>query len=201
MIRRLLIALSVAALALVAFVTPPKQRAIAAQSVLCAPDGYNTAAGARTIGGTLSQVPSGTVYSLNSNGCTIVAQADIGYFLSQGFAPGPPFGPNILFTTGTWTGTTSFQVGNLPVGTYIQHIIFSNSTANAVTGGIAVGTTSGGADVVAAQACGANCLVFVADSALLKRVFSTTAQQAIFITPVTAGNNANVTATVVFGYF
>jgi hypothetical protein len=34
--------------------------------------------------------------------------------------------------------------------------------------------------------------VFVVDSALLKRVFSTTAQQAIFITPVTAGNNARI---------
>jgi hypothetical protein len=51
-----------------------------------------------------------------------------------------------------------------------------------VTGCIAIDTTSGGADVVAVQAYGANCLVFVADSALLKRVFSTTAQQAIFIT-------------------
>jgi hypothetical protein len=198
--RRLLAVLSVAAVAFVALTAPPQKQAFAAQTVLCAPnplEGTN----ARTVGGTGSQVPSGTVYVLNGQGCTVVAQGDVGYFLSQGYTAGPPFAPNCLFTTGVWTGTTSFQACTLPVGTYIQHVIAFNSTANAVTGGIAVGTTSGAADVVTAQTCAANCLVFVSDATLSKRIFSTTAGQPIFVTPVTAGNNANVTFTIVVGYF
>jgi len=202
--RLLKTALVVGAVALVGlpFLFAPPKPVNAAQSVLCSPEVPGGTV-ARTIGSNLptSPVPSGTVYTLNGQGCAVVLQADIGYFLSQGFTAGPPFGPNILFTTGVWTGTTSFQAGVLPPGTYIQHIIMQETAGNAVTGGVKVGTTSGGADVVAALTVSASSLAFVADSALLKRVFSATAQQALFITPATAGNNANVTVTVVFGYF
>jgi hypothetical protein len=199
-LRKLISAAAVALAAVALAVVAPPREAKAAATVLCSPSPMEQLA-ARTIGGVGSQVPSQSLYTLNGQGCAVIQQADIGYFVSQGFTAGPPFGTNVLFTTGTWTGTTSFQAGTLPPGTYIQQVIFANSTANAVTGGIAVGTTSGAADVVAAQSCGANCLVFVTDATLLKRVFSTTAAQPIFISPVTAGNNANVTVTVVYGYF
>jgi hypothetical protein len=205
MIRRITAIVSAFALAL-AVPFFPIQKAEAAVTVMCAPEGVAQAIN-RTVGagisgtGSVSPVPSGTTYTLNGQGCTIVKQADVGYFLSQGFSAGPPFGANILFTTGVATGTTSFQLGNLPPATYIQHIIVNNTTANAVTGGIAFGTTSGGTDIVTALTCGANCLAFTLDSALSKRVFSTSASQAIFATAVTAWNNANVTITVVYGYF
>lgn len=200
MIRKLLSVAAAALLALAALVPAPRE-AQAAAAFMCAPESPIGQNAPRTIGGAGSQVPSQTLYTLNGQGCAVIGQADVGYFLSQGFSAGPPFGQPVLFTTGVWTGTTSFQAGTLPPGTYVQQVIFQNSTANAVTGGIAVGTTSGAADVVAAQACAANCLVFVTDATLLKRVFSTTAAQPIFVTPVTAGNNANVTVTVVYGYF
>lgn len=196
--KSLLRFLSATAGLLALFAAP--QQAQAASTVMCAANAV-AATIARTIGGPGSAMPSGTLYTLNGQGCTVVLQADVGYFLSQGFSAGPPFGPNLLFTTGVATGTTSFQVGTLPPSTYIQHVIISNSTANAVTGGISIGSTSGGTDVVAAQACAANCLVFVTDATLLKRVFSTTASQPIFASGVTAWNNANVTITVVYGYF
>ena len=141
------------------------------------------------------------MYVLNGQGCTVVLQADVPFFLSQGFTAGPPFGANITFTAGVWTGTTSFQVGTLPPGTYVQHIIAQETAGNAVTGGVKVGTTSGGADVVAALTVNATSLAFVTDANLLKRIFSATAAQPIWVAPVTAGNNANVTFTVVFGYF
>lgn len=184
---------------------PVVEQAKANVTVMCAPQLADTAA-ARVIGqsigtGTQSPIPSGTLYSLNGQGCTIVKQADLGWFLGQGFSPGPPFGANLLFTTGVATGTTSFQVGILPPNAYIQHIIVNNTTANAITGGVAFGTTSGGTDVVTALTCGANCLAFTLDSALSKRVFSTTASQPIFATAVTAWNSANATITVVYGYF
>jgi hypothetical protein len=172
----------------------------AALTVLCAPQLPDTAA-ARTIGGTTSQIPSGTIYTLNGQGCTVAKQQDVGWFLAQGFSPGPPFGANILYTTGVLTGTTSVQIGTLPASTYVQHIIVNNLTANAITGGIAFGTTANGTDLDATLACGANCLAFAADTALTKRVVSTTAQTPIFASAVTAWNSANVTITVVYGYF
>lgn len=191
-LARLLIALA----AMLAALVP----ASAAVTVLCAPNPVDQFS-ARTIGGSTSQVPSGTLYTLNGQGCTVAKQADVGYFISQGFTPGPPFGANILYTTGVLTGTTAVQIGTLPASTYIQHIIVSNSTANAVTSGIAFGTTSGGADIVTALTCAANCLAFTLDSALSKRVFSTTATQPIWAAAVGAWNSANVTITVVYGYF
>lgn len=188
-----------AALAAVAFCASAP--ANAAVSVLCAPQLADTAA-ARTIGGTSSQIPSGTIYTLNGQGCTIAAQGDIGWFLSQGFSPGPPFGANVLFTSGVLTGTTSVQVGTIPPSTYIQHIIINNLTANAITGGLTFGTAASGTQIAStALACGANCLVFEPDASIVGRVFSTTAATPVFTQAVTAWNNANVTITVVYGYF
>jgi hypothetical protein len=181
----------------------PVHEARAAATVLCAPEGiyqqirqvYNPANPPPDRGGT------GVYYTLNGQGCAIFAQGDVAFFISQGFTPGPPFAANILFTTGVWAGTTSFQIGALPPSTYIEHIIMQETAGNAVTGGVKVGTTSGGADVVAALTVGASSLSFTTDAALLKRVFSTTAVQPLFVTPATAGNSANVTVTVVLGYY
>jgi hypothetical protein len=172
----------------------------AALTVLCSAQLPDTAA-ARTIGGSSSAIPSGTIYTLNGQGCTVAKQQDVGWFLAQGFSPGPPFGANILYTTGVLTGTTAVQIGVLPPSTYVQHIIVQNSTANAITGGIAFGTTANGTDIDATLACAANCLAFALDSALAKRVLSVTAQTPIFASAVTAWNSANVTITVVYGYF
>src|SRR5215831_12457162 len=52
-------------------------------------------------------------YTLNGQGCTVVQQADILQLSQIGFSAGPPFGPNILTTTGVLSGTTSVQVGTL----------------------------------------------------------------------------------------
>lgn len=188
----------IAALAIAATLAP--RDANAAAAVMCQGDVSGASTGSRTIGGTTSQVPSGTIYVLNPSGCAIIAQGDVGYFQSQGFTYGNSIQP-ILFTTGVLTGTTAVQLPSLPAGAYIREIIVDNSTANAVTGGIDIGTTSSGADVVSALTCAANCLTFVADSALLKRVFSKTAQQALFVLGHTAGNSANLNITLIYGYF
>lgn len=88
------------------------------------------------------------------------------------------------------------QTGNftltIPANCVLDGIVIINTTANAVTGGIKVGTTSGGTDVVAAQAVGANALVSVADVSILKRVFSISASQTLFIQAVTAWNSASL---------
>lgn len=86
----------------------------------------------------------------------------------------------------------------LPANSVIDYIIVKNNTANAITGGLKFGTTSGAVDIVAALAVGANALTFVLDAALLLRIFSTTATQQIFIDAVAAWNSASVDITVVY---
>ena len=105
----------------------------AAQAYMCQGDVSGASTGARQIGGVNSQVPSQTLYTLNSNACALIQQADIGYFAALGFSPGTSQGPPIIVTTGVLTGTTDFVVGVLPAGAYIQSITVVNSTANAVT--------------------------------------------------------------------
>jgi hypothetical protein len=189
--------IALAALALLSFAAP----ANAASIWMCQGDVSGATTGTRTIGGTLSPVPSGSIYVLNGQGCALVAQGDVGYFQSQGFTQGSPYAV-AAFTTGVLTGTTAVQfLPSLPAGAIIRDIVVSNTTANAVTGGIDIGTTSGGADIVSALTCAASCLTFVADSALLKRVFSLTAQQAIFVVGHTSGNSANLTITISYQYF
>ena len=82
------------------------------------------------------------------------------------------------------------------MNSYIQ-----NTTANAVTGGVNVGTTALGADVVSAFAVGANATVAIQGATLLKTQFGTLtapAAQQLYISAATAWNSANVHVFVEF---
>lgn len=90
-----------------------------------------------------------------------------------------------------WDVTANATV-SIPAGYGIRDIWIINTTANAVTGGVRIGTTDGGSDVVVAQAVGANALVKVANSALLTALFSRSAAQTLYIQAVVAWNSANL---------
>lgn len=85
----------------------------------------------------------------------------------------------------------------VPAGYVIDTIAFANTTANAVTGGVKIGTTSGGTEVVAAQAVGANALGVVASASVLLRLFSRTVATTLYVQPVTAWAGASVDFRVV----
>lgn len=193
-IRNLLLA-ALAASALLSY-----QPAAQANSlVLCAPEVSGATAGPRRV---TNPGTSGGSYTLDGSGCAVVStsNSDAAYFISQGFTQSGPLRA-IIFNTGVATGTTNFIIGSIPAQAFIQDIIFSNSVAAAVTGGISIGTTANGTDVVAAQTCGASCLTFTTDALLLKRPFSLTAATPLHAAAVTAWNSANVTITVLYGYF
>lgn len=84
---------------------------------------------------------------------------------------------------------TSFVV---PAGYAIDMICLVNTTANAVTGGVKLGTTSGATDVIIALAVGANAVLAVLDATILKRLFSQTVDQTLFLQTVTLWNSASV---------
>lgn len=81
---------------------------------------------------------------------------------------------------------------SLPAGKAITAIFIRNNNANAITGGINIGTTDGGADVVSAAAVAANALVRLQPATVLKSVFSMSVPTIIYLTDVTAWNGANI---------
>lgn len=93
-------------------------------------------------------------------------------------------------------GVTANTTVTIGPGWAIDDVFVHNTTANAVTGGVRIGTTNGGADVVAALTVGASALTFVAAAALLKRWFSRTAAQTLYIQAVTGWNSASLDITI-----
>lgn len=110
-------------------------------------------------------------------------------------------GDNTLFGTGavpvhavrrtlnlTANGTVTLQAGE-----GVTKIWFRNDTANAVTGGIRVGTTDGGADVLAAGAVAASAVVGYAP---LITAVNPSAARTLYVQAVTAWNSAQVDVAV-----
>jgi len=170
--------------------------ASASQVRVCASGNSGVALGPAQV----KAVTSGNLYSLNGRGCAVIASSDLGDFQAMGFTSNGEL-QSLVVSTGVLTSTTSVQVATLPASTFIQDILIDNTTANAVTGGIDIGKTSGAADIVSAKTCAANCLSHVVDSAVLLRMFSKTAAQPIWVTGHTDGNSANLNITIIYGYF
>jgi hypothetical protein len=81
---------------------------------------------------------------------------------------------------------------SIPSGYQILALAMEETANHAVTGGVKIGTTSGGTEVVAAQAVGALSLTGVADAALLKKLFSFSGATTLFIQAVGSWNSAVV---------
>lgn len=81
----------------------------------------------------------------------------------------------------------------LPKGFTLLKVTLQNTTSNSVTGGIRIGTTGGGSDVVLAQAVGSSAIVDInPTSALLKQTFSFSSTQSLFIEAITSWNSASL---------
>lgn len=85
----------------------------------------------------------------------------------------------------------------IPKNYYIESIHIKNTTANAITGGIKIGTSSGGTQVISALAIAGNYNDVTEDSSvILKKFFSDTADTTLFLQAVTAWNSANINVTI-----
>jgi len=87
---------------------------------------------------------------------------------------------------------------NVPRGYYIASIVLQETIGNAVTGGLNIATAPAGNDVVAAKAVGASQTTYVTDAEMLKRIFSISAAQTIYVEAVTAWNLASVNLWIEF---
>jgi len=97
-----------------------------------------------------------------------------------------------LVTQVTATITANGTIA-IPAGYMIESIVLKSNNANAITGGLNIGTTDGGAEVLAAQAVAGNSIFKVAPADLLKSVFSTTVDQVLYIQAETEWNSASLT--------
>lgn len=168
---------------------------------LCAPSPVDQFS-ARTIGGSNSFVPSGTLYLLNGQGCAFIAQQDVGAFQSIGFTGGQNF--FTISLTGVTANTTSSNSPTLPAGTYIHNIVLAETSSHTITGGVDIGTTASGTDIASAVALTSNSLVTITDSALSKRSFGTgaaPASQQIFFTCHTSCNSGSINISILYSYF
>lgn len=196
---RFLKLLLVAALALVAPIVAPIVPAHAAYgSFLCSPSPAEGAIGPKRV----VNPNTNAAYQLNGQGCAFIAQADVGYFLANGYTGGQDF--FTVAVTGITANTTTANSPVLPAGAYIHNIIIGETAGNAVTGGVKIGTTAGGTDIASAVAVAGNALVGIADASLSKRVFGTgaaPASQQIFFGCVTACNAASLNITIMYSLF
>jgi hypothetical protein len=145
---------------------------------------------------------STTVYHLDNQGRALVAEADIPYLQAHGFSPVKDIHADLFANSGVIaSGTGSIGLGILPANYFIEHLILQELAGNAITGGINIGSSAGGNDIVSALAITANLLTAVAGASILKRVFSTTAPTGLFVSAVTSWNGASLNCKAVLRPF
>lgn len=197
------------AVALLPFVAAPALAASSPslqQQVLCAPDPANGAAGPRKVVNTASTAATQPSYQLNSVGCAAIKNADVGFFLSQGFTQGAN---SFSIQAGPFTAqSTTTNSPILPAGAIITGIIVQETTGNAITGGLDIGVAgSSDATIASAFAIAANCVCALTDAAILKKVFPTSgvtgpaSQQIFFNAHTNWTDTASIVVTILYSFF
>lgn len=200
-LRNLAFALGLAAVAALALNAPRVNAAATTQTThayMCAPDPGFGGANRRIVVPTTN----GGTYNLNGQGCALIVGADIGYFVSQGFSQGQN-----LFTlqqTGITSSTTaSTSTITLPAYAVIQNIILSETSGQAVTGGVNVGDSGSATRFASAVALTSNNTVVIADSALT-RVFANSgvpAADQILVACQTSCNSSSINITILYSFW
>jgi hypothetical protein len=96
-----------------------------------------------------------------------------------------------------YTGITGNSTFIIPKNYYIESIYIKNTTANVITGGIKIGTSSGGTQVISALAITGSYNDITEDSSvILKKFFSDTADTTLYIQAVTSWNSANINVNI-----
>ena len=194
-----------AALALALWFAPELASAAAStqtlHAMLCAPEPSGGSTGPRQV----TNPNTGASYGLNSAGCGIVAQADVGFFLTQGYT----FGANTNVATGvgiTGSGTASVSTGiTLPPYAQIIAVVLEETAGNAVTGGLNISNAGGATGIGSAIALGANATVTMSDAQLnAGRIYSPAGVPSatpVNLAAVTSWNSAVVNISIVYSIY
>lgn len=190
-----------AALAIAPLAPLPVQAAASLQVThvfLCAAEPSVGTAGPRRVVNTSSTASPQPSYQLNALGCALIANPDVGFFLSQGFVVGTNEGvlqQNAVIANGTLTIA-------LPAYGFIKYIVIEETAGNAITGGLNIGdaglaTRFGSAVAVAANS---NTVIVPVNLTGSANTGIPTADP-VTVAAVTSFNSASVNISVIFGYF
>ena len=165
---------------------------------LCAPETAVGSAGPRFV----TNPTTGNGVQLNSAGCGVFLNADLGYWLSQGFTAGAA--TQVAQGIGiTGSGTASVATGiTLPAYAQIVSIVLEETAGNAVTGGLNISNAGGATGIASAAALAANATVTLADSAInAGRIYSPAGvptATTVNLAAVTSWNSAVVNISIVY---
>jgi hypothetical protein len=201
---RLLKLLFAAALAMAPMAPVPVDAAASLQVThvwLCAPETAVGPSGPRRVVNTSSTASPQPSYQLNSSGCALIANADVGFFLAQGYTVGVNEGvlqQNAI--TANTTSTTSTIT--LPAYGFIKYIALEETAGNAITGGVDIGDSGSATRFTSATALGANANVVVVPTNLngSSSTGIPTADQ-ILVVCHTSCNSGSINISVIFGYY
>lgn len=107
-------------------------------------------------------------------------------------------GQIIQYVYGTFTANGTLTV---PARWKIDFITFDETASHAVTGGMDLGTTDGGQEILAAWAVGSGTITVPTDVAVLKRAFSVSVDTTVFVNAHTSWNSASVNVTLQLSQF
>lgn len=144
---------------------------------------------------------SQTRYTVDNRGCAVISSADVSDALSSGFISDRTLRADVY--TGLSITNSPLQF-TLPAGTFIAYLVARETSGGAVTArGLRVGTTTSLGDVISGWVVGASTITVANDVSLLKRAFSATVAQVLYVTSVEATGiqPSSVDITVVYGYF
>lgn len=202
--RRILSAVAAVALAALPF-TNSAHAAASSQTThafLCAPQSAVGVTGPRRVVNTSSTATTQPSYILNGEGCALIAAADIGFFLSQGYTYGPS--TFVLQQTAITASTTSStSTITLPAYAYILGIVLTETAGNAITGGVDIGNGTSSTAYASAVALGANADVAVVDSALT-RVYPASGNpiaEQVLVACHTNCNSGSINITILYTYY
>ena len=203
-ILSLLCALALAALP-VALPVEPAHAAATSQTThafLCAARPSVGTSGPRRVVNTSSTASPQPSYLLNNQGCALIAAADIGFFLSQGYTYGPSL--FVLQQTAITASTTaSTSTITLPAYAYIVGVVLTETAGNSITGGVDIGNATSATAYASAVTLGANADVAVADSALT-RVYPASGNpvaEQVLVACHTACNSGSINITILYTYY
>ena len=167
---------------------------------VCTPEVSVGTAGPRLIVNTSSTATPQPSYQTNSQGCALVATADVGFFLSQGYTFGVNEGVQIQNAiTATTTGATSTIV--LPAYGFVKYIVIEETAGGSITGGVSVGDSGSATRFGSAVAVAANSNTVVVPTNLTGSANTGVPAADTVLVAGTFAGGASLNVTVIFGYF
>lgn len=166
---------------------------------LCAPEPSVGAPGPRRVVNTSSTAATQPSYTLNGAGCAVIAAADVGFFLAQGYTQGQGvFELTQTAIPGVTTSSTSTLV--LPAYAFITALIIEETGGAAASGGVEVGDSASPQNY-ASVTVGANATVYVKDASMSRSIFASAPVADTILISCETTCTASLNVSILYSYY